>query len=107
MDDLLLINVPCSQEFSGILRFWACLSVLPLDFSPIFFPVASRHLHPYSIDNKPSRLMVKGLSTMRDTQSVSQSYMKKRRGRKELDMSRRRKRGIQEKRDRSMQYSIP
>ena len=44
---------------------------------------------------------------MRDTQSVSQSYMKKRRGRKELDMSRRRKRGIQEKRDRSMQYSIP
>ena len=106
MDDLLLINVPCSQEFSGILRFWACLSVLPLDFSPIF-PVASRHLHPYSIDNKPSRLMVKGLSTVRDTQRGSQSYMKKRRGRKELDMSRRRKRGIQEKRDRSRQYSVP
>ena len=23
LDDLLLINVPCSQEFSGVLRFWA------------------------------------------------------------------------------------
>ena len=23
LNDLLLLNVPCSQEFSGILRFWA------------------------------------------------------------------------------------
>ena len=23
LDDLLLINVPCSQESSGVLRFWA------------------------------------------------------------------------------------
>ena len=23
LDDVLLINIPCSQEFSGILRFWA------------------------------------------------------------------------------------
>ena len=23
LDDLLLINVPCSQDFSGVLRFWA------------------------------------------------------------------------------------
>ena len=23
LDDLLLLNVPCSQEFSGVLRFWA------------------------------------------------------------------------------------
>ena len=76
----------------------------PLDSG---FPVASRHLHPYIIDNKPSRLMVKEFSTVRDTQRGSQSYMKKRRGRKELDISRRRKRGIQEKRDRSMQYSVP
>ena len=22
-DDLLLLNVPCSQEFSDVLRFWA------------------------------------------------------------------------------------
>ena len=51
--------------------------------------------------------MVKRFSTVRDTQRGSQSYMKKRRGRKEIEMSRRRKRGTQEKRDRSMQYSVP
>ena len=51
--------------------------------------------------------MVKRFSTVRDTQRGSQSYMKKRRGRKEIEVSRRRKRGIQEKRDRSTQYSVP
>ena len=44
---------------------------------------------------------------MRDTQRGSQIYMKKRRGRREIEMSRRRKRGTQEERDRSMQFSIP
>ena len=82
------------------------LSLLPLDFS-IILPVASRLLHPYSTDNKTSRLMVKRFSTVRDTQRVSQSYMKKRRGRKEIEMSRRRKRDIQEKRDGSRHYSVP
>ena len=43
---------------------------------------------------------------MRDTQRGSQSYMKKRRGRREIEMSRRRKRGTQEERDRSMQLSV-
>ena len=33
--------------------------------------------------------------------------MKKRRGRREIEMSRRRKRGTQEERDRSTQYSVP
>ena len=37
--------------------------------------------------------MVKRFSTVRDTQRGSQSYMKKRRGRREIEMSRRRKRG--------------
>ena len=37
-------------------------------------------------------------SPVRDTQKGSQSYMKKRRGRKETEMSRRRKRGTQEER---------
>ena len=82
------------------------LSLLPLDFS-LILPVASRLLHPYTIDNKTSRLMVKKFSTVRDTQRGSQSYMKKRRGRKEIKVSRRRKRGIQEERDRSRQYSVP
>ena len=51
--------------------------------------------------------MVKRFSPVRDTQRGSQSYMKKRRGRREIEMSRRRKRGTQEARDRSMQFSVP
>ena len=82
------------------------LSLLPLDFS-LILPVVSRLLQLFSTDNKTSRLMVKRFSTVRDTQRGSQSYMKKRRGRKEIEVSRRRKRGIQEERDRSRQYSVP
>ena len=82
------------------------LSLLLLDFS-LILSVASRLLPPYSTDNKTFRLMVKGFSTVRDTQRGSQSYMKKRRGREEIEVSRRRKRGTQEERDRSRQYSIP
>ena len=44
---------------------------------------------------------------MRDNQRVSQSYMKNRRGRKEIEVSRRRKRGSQEERDRFTQLSVP
>ena len=50
---------------------------------------------------------MKRLSTVRETQRGAQSYMKKRRGRKEIEMSRRRKRGTQDERDRSTQYSVP
>ena len=82
------------------------LSLLPLDFSFIL-PVVSRLLQLYSTDNKTSRLMVKRFSTLRDTHRGSQSYMKRRRGRREIEMSRRRKRGTQEKRDRSTQLSVP
>ena len=51
--------------------------------------------------------MMKRFSTMRDTQRGSQSYMKNRRGRREIEMSRRRKRETQEDRDRSTQLSVP
>ena len=51
--------------------------------------------------------MVKTFSTVRDTERGSQGYMKKRRGRREIEMSRRRKRGTQEERNRSTQYSVP
>ena len=44
---------------------------------------------------------------MRDTQRGSQSYVKQRTGRREIEMSRRRKRWTQEERDRSMQLSVP
>ena len=57
------------------------LSLLPLAFS-LILTVASRLLHPYSTDDKTSRLMVKRFFTVRDTQRGSQSYMEKRRGKK-------------------------
>ena len=82
------------------------LSLLPLDFSFIL-PVVSRLLQLYSTENKTSRLIVKRLSPVRDTQRSSQSYMKKRSGRREIEMRRRRKRGTQEERDRSTQFSVP
>ena len=90
MDGLLLLDVPCSQEFSAVLLLG--LSLLPLAFS-LILPVASRLLQLYSTNNKTSRLIVKRFSPVRDTQRGSQSYMK-RRGRKEIEMSRRRKRGL-------------
>ena len=58
------------------------LSLLPLAFS-LILTVASRLLHLYSTDDKTSRLMEKGFSTVRDTQRGSQGYMEKRRGRRE------------------------
>ena len=82
------------------------LTLLPLDFSFIL-TVVSRLLQLYSADNKTSRLMVKRLSTVRDNQRGSQSYMKNRRGRKEIEVIRRRERGTQEERDRSTQLSVP
>ena len=50
---------------------------------------------------------MKRFSPVRDTQRGSQSYMKEGRGRRETEMSRRRKRGTQEERDRSTQLSVP
>jgi len=69
------------------------LSFLPLAFS-LILTVASRLLHPYSTDDKTPRLMVKRFSTVRDTQRGSQSYMEKRRGRREIEMTKRRSEGI-------------
>ena len=57
------------------------LSLLPLDFSPSL-TIASILLHPYSTDDKTSRLMVKQFSTVRYTQRDSQSYIERRRGRR-------------------------
>ena len=69
------------------------LSLLPLAFS-LILTVASRLLHPYSTDDKTSRLMVKRLSTVRGTQRGSQSYMEKRRGRRKIEVTRRSREGI-------------
>ena len=81
-DELLSINVPWSQEFSGF-------GLLPLVFS-LILTVASRLLHPYSTNNKTSRLMMKSFSTVRDTWRGTQSYMEKRKGRWEVEVTRRR-----------------
>ena len=69
------------------------LSLLPLAFS-LILTVASRLFHPYCTDDKTSRLMEKRFSTVRDTQRGSQSYMEKRRGRREIEVTRRRRGGI-------------
>ena len=69
------------------------LGLLLLAFSLILV-VASRLVHPYSTDDRTSRLMVKRFSTVRDTQRGSQSYMEKRRGRREIEVTRRTRGGI-------------
>ena len=69
------------------------LRLLPLAFS-LILTVASRLLHPYSTNDKTFRLMVKRFSTEGDTQRGSQSYMKKRRGKREIEVTRRRRGGI-------------
>ena len=69
------------------------LSLLPLAFS-LTLTVASRLLHPYCTYDKTSRLMEKRFSIVRDTQRVLQSYMEKRRGRREIEVTRKRRGGI-------------
>ena len=66
------------------------LTLLPLVFS-LILTVASRLLHLYSTDDKISRLKMKSFSTVRDTQRGSQSYMEKRIGRREIEVTRSRR----------------
>ena len=65
------------------------LNLLLLVFS-LIFTVASRLLHLYSTNDKTLRLKIKIFSTVRDTQRGSQSYMEKRRGKKGIEVTRRR-----------------
>ena len=69
------------------------LSLLLLVFS-LIFTVAARVLHLYSTIDKTSRLKMKSFSTVRDTQRGTESYMEKRRGKRELEVTRRRRGGI-------------
>ena len=69
MGELLLINVPWSQELSDVLE----LTLLSLAFGPSL-TVASTLLHPYSIEDKTPKIMLKQLSTGRDTQRFTQLY---------------------------------
>ena len=63
------------------------LSLLLLVFS-LVFTVVSRLLLLYSIVDTTSKLKKKSFSTVRDTQRGSQSYMEKRRGRRENEVTR-------------------
>ena len=74
-DELLSVNVPWSQGLD--------LSLL-LPVIGLIFTVVSKLLLLYSTTDKTSRLKMKSFSTMRDTKRGSQSYMEKRRGRREL-----------------------
>ena len=69
------------------------LSLLPLVFS-LILTVASRLLPLYNTNDKTSRLKMKSLSTVRDTQRGSQSDMEKRREGREIEVTRRRRGGI-------------
>ena len=66
------------------------LSLLLLVFS-LIFTVASRLVCLYSTIDKTSRLKMKSFSTVRDTQRGSQSETEKRRGRREIELTRRRR----------------
>ena len=74
---------------SGVFSFSKVLdlSFLPLVFS-LILTVASSLLHPYCTNDKTSRLMEKTFSAVRDTQRGSQSYMEKRRWRREIEVIR-------------------
>ena len=66
----------------------------PASVFSLTFTVASRLLHVYSTIDKTSRLKMKSFSTVRDIQRGSQSYMEMRRGRREIEVTRRRRGGI-------------
>ena len=63
------------------------LSLLLLVFSLIFI-VDSRLLYLYSTGDKISRLKMKSFFTVRDTQRGSQIYIGKKRGQREIEVTR-------------------
>ena len=68
----------CLLKLPGIrsyLVFW-CSQVLDLILLPLAFSliVASRLLHPYSTDDKTSKLKVKQFSTARDTKNFTKLH---------------------------------
>ena len=85
---LMFPGVRNSLVFSGF-----GLSLLPLVFS-LILAVASRLLHLYTTNDKTSRVMVKSFSRVRNTWRGTQSYMEKRKGRRVIEVTRRRRGGI-------------
>ena len=69
------------------------LSLLPLVFSLIITGV-SKLLHLYNANGKKYRLKMESFSTVRDTQRGSHSYTGMKSGRREIEVTRRRRGGI-------------
>ena len=63
------------------------LSLLPLVFS-LIFTIVSRLLFLYNTIDKTSRLKMKSFFTVRDTQRGSQIYIGKKRGQREIEVTR-------------------
>ena len=80
------------------------LSLLLIVFS-LIFTVSSRFLHVYITVDKTSRLKMKSVSTVRDTQRGSQSYMEKREEGVRGDLNE--MRWNQKRREQDSQYSLP
>ena len=78
-DELLSIHVPWSQGLE--------LSLL-LPVIGLIFTIVSKLILLYSTIDKTSRLKMESFSTVRVTQRGSQRYMEKRRGRRELEVTR-------------------
>ena len=58
------------------------------------YSYSSLKTYLYSTDDKTSKLMMKRFTIVRDTRREPQSYMEKRRGRREIEVTRRRRGGI-------------
>ena len=82
-DELLSINVP----ESGVPWNQGLDLSLLLPVIGLIFTVASKLLLLYSTIDKTSMLKKKSFSTVKDTQKDSQSYIEKRRGRWELEVT--------------------
>ena len=83
----------CRLMFLGVMSFLVFSSFgfnPPASCSQSYSYSSLKTFHPYSTDDKTSGLMVKRFSTVSDTQRGSQSYMGKRKGRKEIVVTRRR-----------------
>ena len=77
----------CQLMFPGVRSF--------LVFSSFGFkPPTSGFQSLYSTNDKTSRSMVKRFSTVGDTRRGSQSYTEKRRGRREIEVTRKKRGGI-------------
>ena len=105
MGGLLYINVPWGQEFYDGSTFRSWTSCLWFQFQ--LLTVSVRLLCPNSTEDRTPRLLVKQLSRTSNTQKKTQSYIEKRRGRKEKEITRRKKRKVKREKNNQADNKIP